>query len=118
LKLLKTNSSFTTATLELGMSSACVNNRSDGTLFFTDPPFGLPKAFDDVRKELPFSGVYSLKDGRLTLAATDLTGPNGPAFSPDERYLYVANWDEKKKVVMRYRAQPDGTLTAARSSSI
>jgi gluconolactonase len=85
--------------------------RSDGTLYFTDPPFGLPKAFDDVRKELQFSGVYSLKDGRLTLAATDLTGPNGLAFSPDERYLYVANWDEKKKVVMRYRANPDGTLT-------
>jgi gluconolactonase len=85
--------------------------RSDGTLFFTDPPFGLPKAFDDSRKELLFSGVYSLKDGRLTLAATDLTGPNGLALSPDERYLYVANWDPKKKVVMRYRAHPDGTLT-------
>ena len=85
--------------------------RSDATLFFTDPPFGLPKAFDDPRKELPFSGVYSLKDGRLTLATTDLTGPNGLAFSPDERYLYVANWDEKKKVVMRYRAHPDGTLS-------
>jgi gluconolactonase len=85
--------------------------RKDGTLFFTDPPFGLPKAFDDSRKELPFSGVYSLKDARLTLAASDLTGPNGLAFSPDERYLYVANWDPKKKVVMRYRANPDGTLT-------
>ena len=85
--------------------------RSDGTLFFTDPPFGLPKAFDDVRKELPFSGVYSLKDGKLQLAARDLTGPNGIAFSPDERYLYLANWDEKKKVVMRYRAHPDGTLS-------
>jgi gluconolactonase len=85
--------------------------RSEGTLFFTDPPFGLPKAFDDPRKELSFSGVYSLKDGKLTLAATDLTGPNGLAFSPDEQYLYVANWDEKKKVVMRYRARADGTLT-------
>jgi gluconolactonase len=85
--------------------------RKDGTLFFTDPPFGLPRAFGDSRKELPFSGVYSLKDGRLTLAASDLTGPNGLAFSPDERYLYVANWDPKKKVVMRYRAHPDGTLT-------
>jgi gluconolactonase len=85
--------------------------RSDGTLFFTDPPFGLPKAFDDRRKELAFSGVYSLKDGQLKLAAKDLTGPNGLAFSPDERYLYVANWDEKKKVVMRYRAHADGTLT-------
>jgi gluconolactonase len=85
--------------------------RSDGTLFFTDPPFGLPKAFDDRRKELPFSGVFSLKNGVLTLAAKDLTGPNGIAFSPDERYLYVANWDEKKKVVMRYRADDDGTLS-------
>ena len=85
--------------------------RSDGTLFFTDPPFGLPKAFDDRRKELPFSGVFSLKDGRLQLAAKDLTGPNGIAFSPDERYLYVANWDEKKKVVMRYHAHDDGTLS-------
>jgi len=85
--------------------------RSDGTLFFTDPPFGLPKAFDDARKELPFSGVYALKNGQLKLVAKDLSGPNGLAFSPDERYLYVANWDEKKKVVMRYRAHPDGTLT-------
>jgi gluconolactonase len=85
--------------------------RSDGALFFTDPPFGLPKAFDDRRKELPFSGVYSLKDGTLTLATRDLTGPNGLAFSPDERYLYVANWDEKKKVVMRYQAHADGSLS-------
>jgi len=85
--------------------------RSDGTLFFTDPPFGLPKAFDDARKELAYSGVYALRDGRLRLVATDLTGPNGIAFSPDEQYLYVANWDERKKVVMRYRAHADGTLT-------
>ena len=41
--------------------------RSDGALYFTDPPFGLPKAFDDQRKELPFSGVFSLKDGELQL---------------------------------------------------
>ena len=84
--------------------------RSDGALFFTDPPFGLPKAFDDRRKELPFSGVFSLKDGGLTLVATDLTGPNGIAFSPDERYLYVTNWDPKKKVVMRYPVNADATL--------
>jgi gluconolactonase len=88
--------------------------RSDGTLFFTDPPFGLPKAFDDTRKELAFSGVYALKDGRLTLAAKDLTGPNGIALSPDERYLYVANWDEKKKVLMRYRVHGDATLSDGR----
>ena len=84
--------------------------RSDGTLYFTDPPFGLPKFFDDPRKELPFSGVYSLKGGNLQLIARDLTGPNGIAFSPDERYLYVTNWDEKKKVIMRYESLPDGTV--------
>ncbi|MGH9844113.1 MAG: SMP-30/gluconolactonase/LRE family protein, partial [Blastocatellia bacterium] len=76
--------------------------RSDGTLFFTDPPFGLPKFFDDPRKELKFSGVYSIYKGKLQLISTDFTGPNGIAFSPDEKYLYVGNWDEKKKVVMRY----------------
>jgi len=84
--------------------------RSDGTLFFTDPPFGLPKFFDDPRKELPFSGVFSIYRGQLQLASTDLKGPNGIALSPDEKYLYVTNWDEKKKIVMRYEVQPNGTL--------
>ena len=83
--------------------------RSDGTLYFTDPPFGLPKFFDDPRKELGFSGVYSLRDGKLQLVAKDLSGPNGIAFSPDEKYLYVTNWDERKKVIMRYEARADGT---------
>jgi gluconolactonase len=84
--------------------------RSDGTLFFTDPPFGLPKFFDDPRKELKFSGVYSIHKGKLQLVSTDFTGPNGLAFSPDEKYLYVGDWDEKKKVVMRYEVTPDGRL--------
>jgi gluconolactonase len=88
--------------------------RSDGTLFFTDPPFGLPKAFDDPRKELPYSGVFSLANGELRLVASDLTGPNGLAFSPDEHYLYVGNWDPKKKVVMRYPVRADGTLGEGR----
>ena len=61
--------------------------RSDGTLYFTDPPFGLPKFFDDPRKELPFSGVFAVKDGNLKLVTKDFTGPNGIAFSPDEKYL-------------------------------
>lgn len=85
--------------------------RSDGALFFTDPPFGLPKFFDDRRKELPYSGVFSVIEGKLKLAATDLKGPNGIAFSPDEKSLYVTNWDEKKKVIMRYEVQRDGTLS-------
>jgi gluconolactonase len=84
--------------------------RSDGALYFTDPPFGLPKFFDDPRKQLPFSGVYSIYKGKLQLIARELSGPNGIAFSPDEKYLYVGNWDEKKKVVMRYEANRDGTL--------
>jgi gluconolactonase len=84
--------------------------RSDGTLYFTDPPFGLPKAFDDPRKELPFSGVYMVRDGQVTLLTKELSGPNGIAFSPDEKYLYVDNWDLKRKVLMRYEVNPDGTI--------
>jgi gluconolactonase len=84
--------------------------RSDGALYFTDPPFGLPRFHDDPGKELPYSGVFLLKDGRLKLVSTDLQGPNGIAFSPDEKHLYVGNWDEKRKVVMRYEVAPDGTL--------
>ena len=61
--------------------------RSDGTLYFTDPPFGLPKFFNDPRKELPFSGVFAVKDGNVKLVTKDFTGPNGIAFSPDEKYL-------------------------------
>ena len=48
--------------------------KSDGALYFTDPPFGLPKAFDDARKELPFSGVFRVADGKLELVARDLIG--------------------------------------------
>jgi gluconolactonase len=88
--------------------------RSDGSLYFTDPPFGLPKFYDDSRKELPFSGVYRLAGGTLQLVSKDLIGPNGLAFSPDEKYLYVANWDPKKKVVMRYEVNADGTLSNGR----
>jgi gluconolactonase len=87
--------------------------RSDGTLYFSDPPFGLPKLFDDPRKQLPFSGVFAWTEaGGLRLVAQDLAGPNGLAFSPDERFLYVTNWDPQRKLVMRYPARPDGSLGA------
>ena len=85
--------------------------KSDGALYFTDPPFGLPKFFDDPRKELPYSGVFRVADGKVQLLATDLTGPNGLAFSPDEKLFYVDDWDVKKKVVLRYRVERDGTLS-------
>jgi gluconolactonase len=88
--------------------------RSDGTLFFSDPPFGLPKVYDDPRKELPYSGVFALYEGQLKLVTDDLKGPNGIAFSPDEKYLYVGNWDPEKKIVMRYEVNPDATLSGGR----
>ncbi|HSC42378.1 MAG TPA: SMP-30/gluconolactonase/LRE family protein [Candidatus Binatia bacterium] len=84
--------------------------RSDGTLFFTDPPFGLPKFYDDPRKELSYSGVFALYKGQLKLVSTDLKGPNGIAFSPDEKYLYVGNWDPEKKIIMRYEVGENGSL--------
>ncbi|MBI2682208.1 MAG: SMP-30/gluconolactonase/LRE family protein [Acidobacteriales bacterium] len=87
--------------------------KSDGSLYFTDPPFGLPKVFDDPRKETPFSGIYRVgTDGKVTLLNNELTGPNGIAFSPDEKFLYIGNWDEKKKYLMRYPVNADGTLGA------
>ncbi len=85
--------------------------RSDGTLYFTDPPFGLPKFYDDPRRELSFSGVFALYRGQLKLVSTDLKGPNGIAFSPDEKYLYVGNWDPEKKFVMRYEVGADASLS-------
>jgi gluconolactonase len=71
----------------------------------------LPKFSDDPRKELPYSGVFALYKGQLKLVSTDLKGPNGVAFSPDEKYLYVGNWDPEKKIVMRYEVNPDATLS-------
>lgn len=88
--------------------------RSDGALYVTDPPFGLPKVFDDPRKELPYSGVYCVKDEQVKLVSMDLDAPNGLAFSPDEQFLYVNNWNDKKKVILRYDVKPDCTLTNSR----
>jgi gluconolactonase len=82
--------------------------RSDGTLYFTDPPFGLPDGFDDAAKELPFSGVYAVADGVVSLVTGELAGPNGIALSPDERWLYVGDWDPEHKAVMRYDVDRGG----------
>ena len=87
--------------------------KSDGAVYFTDPPFGLPKFYDDPRKELPYSGVYRSSRGRVTLLTRELKGPNGIAFSPDEKYLYVGNWDPAAKVVLRFPVKRDGTLGAS-----
>lgn len=87
--------------------------KSDGALYFTDPPFGLPKFYEDPRKKLPYSGVFRISpEKKLTLVNNKLKGPNGIAFSPDEKYLYVGNWDPEKKVVMRYEVKADGSLAS------
>ena len=97
--------------------------RSDGSLYFTDPPYGLRTQSDnDPEKELKTNGVYRIphaldhKPGapparaELQLLISDLPRPNGIAFSPDEKYLYVNN-SEPKKIWMRYRVLPNGSLT-------
>jgi gluconolactonase len=82
--------------------------KSDGSLYFTDPPFGLRKLADDPKKELPFAGVYRWAAGKLQLVNKEFGAPNGLAFSPDEKYLYVD--DSFTKTYWRFDVQPDGTL--------
>lgn len=84
--------------------------KSDGALYFTDPPYGLLKQDDDPAKELKFNGVFRYAGGKLEAVIQDLTRPNGLAFSPDEKTFYIANSDEKRKVWMRYDVKPDGTV--------
>jgi gluconolactonase len=89
--------------------------KSNGDLYFTDPPYGLEGNVDDPKKEIPFQGVYRLKpNGELTLLTDQMSRPNGIAFSPDEKILYVANSDEKRAVWMAFDVKPDGTLGQGR----
>ncbi len=84
--------------------------RSDGILYFTDPPHGLPGEDTHPGKELPFNGFYRLVGGQLELLSDAMSRPNGIAFSPDERWLYVTNSDPKQKVWMRYAVADDGRI--------
>jgi gluconolactonase len=89
--------------------------RSNGDLYFTDPPFGLPRGFDDPAKELSFQGVYLLApDGALTAVVVDLPAPNGIAFSPDAEVLYVSNAEPRRPIWMAYEVLADGTLGPGR----
>jgi len=95
--------------------------KSDGSLYFTDPPYGLPTQSDnDPAKELKVNGVYRIPGARqqkpgatpqrdkLQLIINDLGRPNGIAFSPDEKFLYIA--DSGKNIWLRYRVRPDGSV--------
>ncbi len=85
--------------------------RSNGDVYFTDPPYGLPKLTEDPGRALDFQGVYRLSaKGELALLTKELNRPNGLAFSPDEKILYVANSEPEKAVLMAYPVGPDGSL--------
>lgn len=89
--------------------------KSNGDLYFTDPPYGLEKNVNDPAKELAFQGVYLLsKDGKVTLLTDKMTRPNGIALSPDEKTLYVAQSDSKAAIWMAYDVKDDGTIANGR----
>ncbi|HMF71991.1 MAG TPA: SMP-30/gluconolactonase/LRE family protein, partial [Flavitalea sp.] len=67
-----------------------------GSLYFTDPPYGLEKLVEDTNKQAPYQGVYRLTNGEVHLLVDSITRPNGLAFTPDFKTLIVANSDEKK----------------------
>jgi len=82
--------------------------KSDGTIYFTDPTYGIKPQ----EQELLFQGVYRLNPvtEALTLLVRDFDSPNGLAFSPDERRLYVA--DSAKRHIRVFDVNPDGTMSA------
>lgn len=89
--------------------------RHDGSLYFTDPPYGLAGGDGDPARELEVNGVYRLApDGAVELLVTDLTRPNGVALSPDQSVLYVANSDPEQGVIMAYDLDRDGGVGEGR----
>ena len=87
----------------------------DGAIWFTDPPYGLEGIDDSPLKEQPVNGVYRLgADGRVTLVERELRFPNGLAFSPDGRTLYVSNSDPARAVILAYDVAAGGALSRRR----
>jgi gluconolactonase len=85
--------------------------RSDGSIFFTDPPYGLPRQTEG--KELPHNGVYRVDvEGKIQLLVDDFERPNGLAFSPDERTLYVD--DSARAHIRAFDVATDGSLSRGR----
>jgi gluconolactonase len=84
---------------------------SSGAIYFTDPPYGLRQRENDPRRELDFFGVFRIApDGSMTVLIRGLERPNGIAFSPDEKTLYVAQSHGPAPVVMAYPVKQDGTV--------
>ena len=85
--------------------------KSNGDIYFTDPPYGLEGLDESPDKELDINGVYCLKpSGELTLLTDEFVRPNGIAFSPDEKKLYVAQSDGTKPLLKVFNVKADGTL--------
>ncbi len=88
-----------------------VQHAGNGSFYFTDPPYGMPKKADDPTREIDAFGVYRIApDGQVTRVIENLTRPNGLAFSPDGTILYVAQSDPERAVVMTYPVNNDGSL--------
>ena len=85
---------------------------SNGDIFFTDPPYGLPQQADDSTKETPFNGVYKIRGGHTSLLIDSLTRPNGIAFLPGEKTFIVANSDPAKAIWYAFDLAGDSVTNA------
>jgi gluconolactonase len=89
--------------------------RSNGDLYFTDPAYGMEKQWEDPKREIPFAGVYRrTASGEVTLLTKDMTRPNGLAFSPDEKRLYIAQSDPSSAIWRVFDVKSDGTIENSR----
>ena len=89
--------------------------RSNGDLFFTDPPYGLPERENDPSRELPWHGVYKVSvDGQVSLLVDSITRPNGIGLTPDEKTLIVANSDPDKPLWYAFDLAESDSLVNAR----
>ena len=87
---------------------------SNGNLYFTDPAYGLHYRYEDPDRELDFCGIYLVRPGERepVLLTDELLNPNGLAFTPDEKYLYVTQSNPERAILMKYPVNGDGTLGA------
>lgn len=89
--------------------------RSDGNVYFTDPPYGLPDREKDDDQQYGFCGVFRIaKNGEVTLVTKDMTRPNGVALSPDEKILYVAQSDGSEPIIRAFDVAEDGSTSNSR----
>lgn len=89
--------------------------KSNGDIYFTDPPYGLPERFTDPSREIDFCGVYRLSSsGEVSLLTKDIDRPNGIVFSPDEKTLYVAQSNPSQANWTAFKVNADGSLAAGK----